>query len=266
VSCRKSPWAVATAAGIALSTLAAFGAAAAPPRIPIPAERVASLAARLGAAVNALQAGDCGTWLGFQRSVRARTTVPCDDATRARLAGWRATRVARYGTGAVITYVSAGHPRGVTASYLLGPGRRYLAVDSLDPDRTPGVFGGSTSSGPYRVALASVLSALRHHNCNLFWVRAILFRNARPWTNYGGAGARTRSVACRAVFGPPPSALVRDLVANPDALPIHFGGTQDWHFFGLRTPLHYYNFVVAHYADQAGSRTKYFVDPPVRVF
>ena len=45
-----------------------------------------------------------------------------------------------------------------------------------------------------------------------------------------------------------------------------FGGTRDWHFFGLRTPLHYYNFVVAHYADAPGSRSKYFVDPPVRVF
>ena len=41
---------------------------------------------------------------------------------------------------------------------------------------------------------------------------------------------------------------------------------RDWHFFGLRTPGHYYNFVVAHYANAPGSRSKYFVDPPVRVF
>jgi hypothetical protein len=116
------------------------------------------------------------------------------------------------------------------------------------------------------MAMASVLSALRHRNCSLFWVRAVLFSNARPWTNQRGGGARTKALACRAVFGPPESPLVGDLKANPDAQPIHFGGTRDWHFFGLRTPLHYYNFVVAHYADAPGSRSKYFVDPPVRVF
>ena len=115
-------------------------------------------------------------------------------------------------------------------------------------------------------ALWLSLSALRHRNCGLFWVRAVLFSNARPWTNYRGRGARTQAIACRAVFGPPESALVSDLKANPDVQPTHFGGTRDWHFFGLRTPRHYYNFVVAHYADAPGSRSKYFVDPPVRVF
>lgn len=235
-------------------------------RIPIPAESVASLAGRYRAAVNALETGNCELWLSFQRSIRARTTIPCDDAARARLAGWQATRVARYGTGAVITYISAGHPHGFTGSYLLGPGRRFVAVDILDPDRTPAVFRGSTSPFPYRMAMASVLSALRHRNCSLFWVRAVLFRNARPWTNGRGGGARTKALACHAVFGPPESPLVSDLKANPDAVPAHFGGTRDWHFFGLRTPTHYYNFVVAHYADAPGSRSKYFVDPPVRIF
>ena len=262
---RRTLCAAMAAVSVTIGTAGVRGANAAT-RIPVPAESVASLAGRLRVAVDALETGNCALWLSFQRSVRSRTTVPCDDAARARLAGWQPTRVSRYGTGAVITYVSAGHPHGFTTSYVLGPGRRFVAVDILDPDRTPAVFRGSSSSSPYRMAMASVLSALRHRNCSLFWVRAVLFSNARPWTNQRGGGAGTKALACRAVFGPPESPLVGDLRANPDAQPIHFGGTRDWHFFGLRTPLHYYNFVVAHYADAPGSRSKYFVDPPVRVF
>jgi hypothetical protein len=240
--------------------------AAAASRVPTPAESVASLANRFGVAVTGLETGDCQRWLIFQRSVRARIMPPCDEATVAAFANWQPTQVARYGTGAVITYISAGHPRGLTLSYLLGPGRRFVLVDTLDPERTPGVFAGTRSSIPFRTGINAVLSALRHHNCNLFWTRAVFFTNARPWTNLPGTGAKTKARACRAAFGPPQSPLVRDLMANPEARPIHFGGTRNWHFFGLRTRSHYYNFVVARYGDQPGSRLKYFVDPPVRVF
>jgi hypothetical protein len=255
-------------AAITLAMALPVGAstAGAAPRIPTPAESVASLANRFGVAVTALETGDCQRWLIFQRSVRARSVPPCDEATHAAFANWQPTQVARYGTGAVITYISAGHPRGLTLSYLLGPGRRFVLVDTLDPERTPGVFAGTRSSIPFRIAINAVLSALRHRNCNLFWTRAVFFTNARPWTNLPGTGAKTKARACRAAFGPPQSPLVRDLMANPEVRPIHFGGTRNWHFFGLRTPSHYYNFVVARYGDQPGSRLKYFVDPPVRVF
>jgi hypothetical protein len=263
----RKPLSVAVAATtIAMGLVVGARSSSAAPRIPSPRESVASLANRFQAAVSALQAGNCDRWLSFQRSVQARSALTCDDATRAAFASWQPTHVARYGTGAVITYISAGHPRGLTVSYLLGPGRHFVVLDTLDPERTPGVFSGARSPIPFRIAIKAVLSALRHHNCNLFWIRAVFFTNARPWTNRPGTGARTKSRACRAVFGPPESALVRDLGANPQARPIHFGGTRSWHFFGLRTTLHYYNFVVAHYADQPGSRLKYFVNPPVRVF
>jgi hypothetical protein len=262
---RDRRWAVAMLAGVVFGLSTAPGAAGAP-RIPTPVETATSLANRFRAAVTGLQTGNCAAWISWQRSFKQPQITPCNDAARARFARWRTTRVAGFGTGAVISYVSAGHPRGFTISFVLGPGRRWVINDALGPQTGHRLGVGATSPVPWRRSLTQYLRALRQRNCPLYVTYAVIDEDV------------TEVVACHRIFGPPESALVRDLRTNPSAVPIHFGSTRDWRFYGLRTALHYYTIVVGHYgesetdegqahpAHHVTGRAQYLAGLPVRVF
>lgn len=201
----------------------------------------------------ALRGGNCAAWRAFQTSVKFRVIVSCDERRRARFAGFRITNVAQYGTGAVLTYVSAGNPKGYTTSYLLGPGRRWVYSWSLDPLKVATVFKGTASPAPFNRSLMLFLSAVRAGNCAQYWKYGV----------FASEVSDKQSFWCRRAFGPPKAAWVRDLQGQPGANPIAFGGNRNWHFYGLRTPTHYYSVAVGNYGPPP---PPYLVNPPVRVF
>lgn len=248
------------AAVVALLAAAAPAASAAAPTargaadsIPQPAESVAHLVARTRAAVVALWNRDCAAWRSYQLSLRYHQIAACSDAARLRIASaFRIVGAARFGTGAVITYVSAGHPKGFTIAFVLGPGRRWIFDTSLDPVASPGVFRGSPRAAVFHRPLRLFLAGVRTGSCDRVWAYG-------SWVVPNNSSGKR--IACRQAFGPPKAGWVSDLQANPGARPMDFGGTREFRFYGLRTPLHFYTFVVTHYPD-AGPPSTHLTDAP----
>jgi hypothetical protein len=259
---RRRPHVAVLAAALALagSTAAGPAAAAEAPAAsasavgaPTPAESASRLAARLHSGVVALWNGDCARWRSVLFSLHF-PTAPCDAAARARIAsGFRIVGAARYGTGAVVNYVSAGHPRGYTLAFLLGPGRRWHFDIALDPVKQPGVFRGPGAAQPFDASLRRFLSAVRRGDCSLYW----------RWGAFTAADTPAgRAFVCRQAFGPPRAAWVRDLQANPGVTPLAFGGTRDFRFYALRTPGHLYSVAVTRYPGTAPPT--HLTDVPLR--
>jgi len=99
---------------------------------------------------------------------------------------------------------------------------------------------------------------VRSANCSQIWAYG-------SWVVPNTAAGK--QLACRRSLGPPRKAgWVSDLQANPDVRPIPFGGNRDFHFYGIRTPMHFYTFVVTNYPD-AGPPSTHLTDaPPGRAY
>jgi hypothetical protein len=234
-----------------LAGAALLVAAPAQAATPKPADSPKTFAKRL---TRALTTKKCPGLKGI--NAVSEIQLACPRSSAAAKKEWRKFKVLgtrAYGTGIVVDFKSAGHPKGATFVGALGLDRKWSLISQVDVGRRTSNKKGPSDRASQGAVLDRFLVAVRDGNCDEYFATA-------------DTGQLAKEEACRQAFEAPNGfylPLQESIRGNPDAKPGYIGGNPVFQFLAYPAGDVYRTAILV--KTRAGAPTPWLVLATVRV-